>query len=67
MLWPGAISLVALGYYDTSAFLTDSVGPVPIWVFRIAFALIPFEFLTSFDVDSSPGQGAEIRAVISCA
>lgn len=45
VLWPGAISLAALGYYDASAFLTDSVGPAPIWVFRIAFALIPFAFL----------------------
>ncbi|MPY95707.1 MAG: histidine kinase [Acidimicrobiia bacterium] len=45
VLWPGAISLAALGYYDASAFFTDSVGPVPIWVFRIAFALIPFAFL----------------------
>lgn len=45
VLWPGTVSLLALSYYDASAFLTDSVGPAPIWVFRAAFALVPFAFL----------------------
>lgn len=45
VLWPGAVTLLALAYYDvTGLFAEPSVASI--WVFFVAFALIPYSFLT---------------------
>lgn len=44
VLWPGAVTLLALAYYDvTGLFAEPSVASI--WVFFVAFALIPYAFL----------------------
>jgi len=45
VLWPGALTLAALAFFNGSQFLSHPVGPGPMWAFRIAFAAIPFAFL----------------------
>lgn len=45
LLWPGALTLAALSYFNVSSYLSQSVGLVPTWAFRIAFAAMPFAFL----------------------
>ena len=45
VLWPGALTLAALSYFNISSYLSQSVGLVPLWAFRIAFFAMPFAFL----------------------
>jgi signal transduction histidine kinase len=45
VLWPGALTLAALSYFNLSSYLSRSVGLVPQWAFRIAFVGMPFAFL----------------------
>jgi signal transduction histidine kinase len=45
VLWPGALTLAALSYFNVSSYLSRSVGLVPQWAFRIAFVGMPFAFL----------------------
>jgi signal transduction histidine kinase len=45
VLWPGALTLAALAFFNASEFLSHPVGPAPMWAFRIAFAAIPVAFL----------------------
>jgi signal transduction histidine kinase len=45
VLWPGALTLAALAFFNGSQFFSHPVGPAPMWAFRIAFAAIPFAFL----------------------
>jgi signal transduction histidine kinase len=45
VLWPGALTLAALAFFNGSQFLSHPVGPAPMWAFRIAFAAIPLAFL----------------------
>lgn len=55
VLWPGALTLAALSYFNVSSYLSQSVsaidpdeaavGLVPQWAFRIAFVGMPFAFL----------------------
>lgn len=44
VLWPGAVTLLALAYYDVTGLFTEP-SAAAIWVFFVAFALIPFAFL----------------------
>ena len=59
VLWPGALTLAALSYFNISSYLSRSVGlppgsamhwpgPLPQWAFRIAFIAMPFAFLAVF-------------------
>ncbi len=45
VLWPGALTLAALSYFNASSYLSRSIGLVPQWAFRIAFIGMPFAFL----------------------
>jgi signal transduction histidine kinase len=45
VLWPGALTLAALSYFNLSSYLSRSVGLIPQWAFRIAFVGMPFAFL----------------------
>src|SRR5262249_46186249 len=47
VLWPGALTLAAVSYFNVSTFMSRSVGLVPQWAFRIAFAAMPFAFLAA--------------------
>jgi signal transduction histidine kinase len=45
VLWPGALTLAVLAVFNASLVLPFSAGPGPMWVFRIAFVVMPFAFL----------------------
>jgi signal transduction histidine kinase len=45
VLWPGALALVLLAFFNASTYFSHPVGSVPMWAFRIAFAAIPVAFL----------------------
>jgi signal transduction histidine kinase len=45
VLWPGALALALLSFFNASTYFSDPVGSVPMWAFRIAFAAIPIAFL----------------------
>lgn len=47
VLWPGALTLAAVSYFNVSRFMSRSVGLVPQWAFRIAFVAMPFAFLAA--------------------
>jgi signal transduction histidine kinase len=45
VLWPGALTLALLSFFNASVYFSHPVGSVPMWAFRIAFAAIPVAFL----------------------
>src|ERR671919_497919 len=40
VLWPGALTLAALAFFNGSVFLSHPVGPAPMWVIPIAFLAV---------------------------
>jgi signal transduction histidine kinase len=47
VLWPGALTLAAVSYFNVNTFMSRGVGLVPQWAFRIAFVAMPFAFLAA--------------------